>query len=188
MAGLAYGSQMTATTLLDLGDEPFVLLTTFRRSGKRVSTPVWVARDGDHLVVITPAGTGKVKRIAANPAVEVTPCDRRGRPKPWATTVAGRAEVRDVVGRPPDEAADLALILKTLPCLEAIDRRAPERLLDAIAAPRLLVSFPAQSLGGRRKGMAAHYEAQFRRLLDARGWPAERFAFATELAFLVEKK
>ena len=101
--------------------------------------------------------------------------------------VRGRAEVRDVVGRPPDEAADLALILKTLPCLEAIDRRAPERLLDAIAAPRLLVSFPAQSLGGRRKGMAAHYEAQFRRLLDARGWPATRFAFATEIAFLVEK-
>jgi PPOX class probable F420-dependent enzyme len=86
---------MTATTLLDLGDEPFVLLTTFRRSGERVSTPVWVARDGDHLVVITPAGTGKVKRIAANTAVEVTPCDRRGRPKPWASTLAGRAEVRE---------------------------------------------------------------------------------------------
>ena len=102
--------------------------------------------------------------------------------------VAGRAEVRDVVGRPPDEPADLALILKTLPCLEAIDRRAPERLLDAIPAPRLLVSFPAQSLGGRRKGMAAHYEAQFRRLLDARGWAAQRFEFATELAYLVEKK
>jgi 16S rRNA (guanine(1405)-N(7))-methyltransferase len=101
--------------------------------------------------------------------------------------VAGRAEVRDVVGRPPDEPADLALVLKTLPCLEAIDRRAPERLLDALNAPRLLVSFPAQSLGGRRKGMAAHYEAQFRRLLDARGWPAQRFEFATELAFLVEK-
>ena len=102
--------------------------------------------------------------------------------------VAARAEVRDVVGRPPDEPADLALVLKTLPCLEAIDRRAPERLLDAIQAPRLLVSFPAQSLGGRRKGMAAHYETQFRRLLDARGWAAQRFEFATELAFLVEKK
>ena len=102
--------------------------------------------------------------------------------------VAGRAEVRDVVGHPPDEPADLALVLKTLPCLEAIDRRAPERLLDAIAAPRLLVSFPAQSLGGRRKGMTTHYEAQFRRLLDARGWAAQRFEFATELAFLVEKK
>ena len=101
--------------------------------------------------------------------------------------VAGRAEVRDVTGRPPDEPADLALVLKTLPCLEAVDRRAPERLLDALQAPRLLVSFPAQTLGGRRKGMAAHYEAQFRRLIYARGLPAERFEFASELAFLVEK-
>ncbi len=100
----------------------------------------------------------------------------------------GRAEVRDVIGRPPDTPADLALVLKTLPCLEALDRRAPERLLDALQAPWLLVSFPAQSLGGRRKGMAAHYEARFRRLLDARGWPAERFIFDTELAFLVEKR
>ncbi len=85
---------MSDKSLLDLADEEFVLLTTFRRSGERVSTPVWVARDGDRLVVITPDGTGKTKRIRANSSVEVTPCDRRGRPKPWATTVAGRAEVR----------------------------------------------------------------------------------------------
>lgn len=101
--------------------------------------------------------------------------------------INGRAEVRDVIGRPPDEPADLALILKTLPCLEAVDRHAPARLLDAVQAPRLLVSFPAQSLGGRRKGMVAHYETRFRALLDERGWVAERFEFATELAFLVEK-
>ncbi len=101
--------------------------------------------------------------------------------------IPGRAEARDVIGRPPDETADLALILKTLPCLETVDRTAPARLLDAIRAPLLLVSFPAQTLGGRRKGMAAHYEAGFRRLLDERGWPAERFEFATELAFLVSK-
>lgn len=100
---------------------------------------------------------------------------------------AGRAEVRDVAGRPPDGPADLALILKTLPCLEAVDRQAPARLLDAVRAPRLLVSFPAQTLGGRRKGMAAHYETRFRQLLDERGRSAERFEFETELAFLVRK-
>lgn len=99
----------------------------------------------------------------------------------------GRAEARDVISRPPEEPADLALILKTLPCLEAVDRHAATRLLDAVRAPLLLVSFPAQSLGGRRKGMAAHYEARFRALLDKRGWPAERFEFKTELAFLVRK-
>lgn len=100
---------------------------------------------------------------------------------------AGTAEVRDVVHDPPPQTADLALVLKTLPCLEVIDKAAPARLLAAIDAPLLLVSFPAQTLGGRRKGMAAHYEARFRALLDEQGWPAERFEFATELAFLVRK-
>jgi len=89
---------MTATTLLDFGDEPYVLLTTFRANGDRVGTPVWVARDSDHLVVMTAAGTGKVKRIERNALVELTPCDRRGRPKPWAVTLTGRAEVRESEG------------------------------------------------------------------------------------------
>lgn len=101
---------------------------------------------------------------------------------------AGRAEVRDVIGRPPDEPADLALILKTLPCLESVDKRAPAHLLDTVRAPWLLISFPAQTLGGRRKGMAAHYASRFRALLDERGWPAEVFEFKTELAFLVRKQ
>lgn len=100
---------------------------------------------------------------------------------------AGHAEVRDVIHDPPPQPADLALVLKTLPCLEAIDKTAPARLLDAIDAPTLLVSFPAQTLGGRRKGMVAHYEARFRDLLLTRGWTAERFEFTTELAFLVRK-
>lgn len=100
----------------------------------------------------------------------------------------GRAEVRDVIGRPPDAAADLAFVLKTLPCLEAVERQAPARLLDAINAPLLLVSFPAQTLGGRRKGMAAHYEARFMQLVNERGWTTERFEFPTELAFLIRKK
>jgi 16S rRNA (guanine(1405)-N(7))-methyltransferase len=99
----------------------------------------------------------------------------------------GRAEMRDVIWQPPEEAADLALILKTLPCLEAIDKNAPTRLLDAVQASTLLVSFPAQSLGGRRKGMTAHYEARFQTLMAERGWPSERFEFATELAFLIKK-
>lgn len=103
------------------------------------------------------------------------------------TGLPGRAEVRDVIGHPPDEAADLALILKTLPCLETVDKAAPARLLDAVRARHILVSFPSRTLGGRRKGMAAHYETGFRRLLDERGWSAERFEFDGELAFLVRK-
>lgn len=99
----------------------------------------------------------------------------------------GEAALGDVIADPPRDPVDLVLILKTLPCLETADRDAPARLLNAVDARWLLVSFPAQSLTGRRKGQAAHYENRFRALLDERGWPAQRFEFETELAFLVEK-
>lgn len=62
-----------------LGDEAFVSLTTFRRSDEPVSTAVWIARDGDDLVVITPAESGKVKRIKNSGRVELRPCNRGGK-------------------------------------------------------------------------------------------------------------
>ncbi len=64
---------------MTLGDEPFVSLTTFRRTGEPVSTPVWVVRDGAGLVVYTVADSGKVKRIRRDAHVELRACDRRGR-------------------------------------------------------------------------------------------------------------
>lgn len=80
-------------SLTALGDQPFVSLTTFRRSGERVSTPVWVGRDGDGLVVTTPAGSGKVKRLRNDPRVELRPCGRMGRVDEGAEPVAGTAEI-----------------------------------------------------------------------------------------------
>ncbi|WP_406831753.1 PPOX class F420-dependent oxidoreductase [Pedococcus sp. KACC 23699] len=68
----------TAPALAALGDEKFVSLTTFRRSGVGVPTPVWVGREGDALVVTTPAGSGKVKRLRNDDRVEIRPCSRRG--------------------------------------------------------------------------------------------------------------
>ena len=81
------------TTLSALGDERFVSLTTFRRSGEPVTTPVWVARDGDALVVTTPEASGKVKRLRNSPRVEIRPCSRMGRVEEGAEAVAGVAEV-----------------------------------------------------------------------------------------------
>ena len=75
------------------GDEPFVALTTFRVSGEPVPTPVWVARDGEALIVTTPHDSWKVKRLSRDPAVELRACDRRGRVKPDAAAVTGVAEV-----------------------------------------------------------------------------------------------
>jgi hypothetical protein len=81
----------------------------------------------------------------------------------------------------------LALVLKTLPTLEQIAKDAGRDLLRALDASYLLVSFPARSLGGRDKRMAAHYAQHFEAVVAAEGWPAERFEFASELAFLVRK-
>jgi hypothetical protein len=57
----------------------YVSLTTFRRTGIPVATPVWAAPDGDTLVVWTRADSGKVKRLRHTSRVTVAPCDVRGR-------------------------------------------------------------------------------------------------------------
>jgi PPOX class probable F420-dependent enzyme len=76
-----------------LGEASFVSLTTFRRSGVPVSTPVWVAADDEDLVVLTPTASGKVKRLRNDARVELRPCSRRGAVAWDAPTVAGRATV-----------------------------------------------------------------------------------------------
>jgi PPOX class probable F420-dependent enzyme len=68
----------------------YVSLTTFRRTGVPVSTPVWAAPDGDTLVVWTRADSGKVKRLRHTVRVTVAPCDVRGRVT--GPTVDGVAE------------------------------------------------------------------------------------------------
>lgn len=80
--------------LASIADERFVSLTTFRRSGVGVSTTVWIARDGDALIVTTPDGTGKVKRIRNDLRVELRPSGRTGKVADDAPVVSGRAEIR----------------------------------------------------------------------------------------------
>ena len=101
---------MTATAHEELSTEPYVLLTTFRKSGDPVSTPVWIVDSGDGHLLVTTAGTsGKVKRLRNSSRVELTPCDMRGGTKDDAMTTAGTAEVRtDSATREVIEAALLA--------------------------------------------------------------------------------
>jgi 16S rRNA (guanine(1405)-N(7))-methyltransferase len=99
----------------------------------------------------------------------------------------GAVEVADVTQSCPARKVDLALVLKSLPCLDQIDRSCSLRLLDGLNADRVLVSFPVHSLGGQSKGMVSHYEARFHELVDERRWTVARFAFAAELAFLIRK-
>ena len=76
-----------------LGDEQYLSLTTFRKSGERVSTPMWVVRNGNALIMFTPEASGKVKRLRNSPRVELRPCNRLGRVKDGVEPVAGVAEV-----------------------------------------------------------------------------------------------
>lgn len=71
---------MDDTSLDRLGAGTYLLLTSYRKNGTGVATPVWVVRDGDGLGVWTAADSWKVKRIRARADVLVGPCDLRGRP------------------------------------------------------------------------------------------------------------
>ena len=61
-----------------LGAERYVNLATFRRDGREVRTPVWVAETGGRLYVFSEGKAGKVKRIRATRRVALAPCDVRG--------------------------------------------------------------------------------------------------------------
>src|SRR2546425_5104127 len=56
------------------------LVTTFRRSGEPVPTPVWFGLADDRLYFHSEATVGKVRRIRANSRVRVAPSDARGKP------------------------------------------------------------------------------------------------------------
>jgi PPOX class probable F420-dependent enzyme len=84
-------------TLEQLGAEKYALLTTFRRDGRGVPTPLWVVPDGAGVAFWTPAGTGKVKRIRNSGRVTVAPCDVRGNVKGEA--IEAHARIGDLADR-----------------------------------------------------------------------------------------
>ena len=96
IARVWYTCSMTTATVLDaLGSARYISLTTFRQDGTAVATPVWVARTGDALIVITDPTSGKAKRLRANSRVLVSPCDMRGRVKAGALSVPGTVTIQD---------------------------------------------------------------------------------------------
>jgi uncharacterized protein len=88
--------------------EPFVgqntvLLTTYRRDGTGVGTPVHIAVDGDRAYIRTWDTAWKLKRIRNNPEVEVAPSTVGGRP----TGPAIRARARVLGGAESKYAAEM---------------------------------------------------------------------------------
>ena len=79
-----------------IGNSRYIRLTTFKKDGTAMPTPVWVADDGERVYVTTLEGAGKLKRIRNNGRVLVAPSDWRGTPS--GDEVEGHAELLDATG------------------------------------------------------------------------------------------
>jgi len=93
--GWVIGEVGTATTLAlaPFVRQKTVLVTTYRRDGRPVGTPVSIAVDGDHAYVRSFEKAGKTRRLRNNPRVEVAPSTARGLPTgPAIQTTARRLE------------------------------------------------------------------------------------------------
>jgi 16S rRNA (guanine(1405)-N(7))-methyltransferase len=102
--------------------------------------------------------------------------------------IHGSAWVGDVITDCPTYPVDIAFVLKTIPCLEQVEKNTGVRLLNSLQAKHIVVSFPVYSLGGRRgKGMLENYTKRFNEIMDEKDWYVKRFEYASELVFIVSK-
>jgi len=63
----------------EIRGQKYISLTTFRKSGAGIATPVWFGEENGKLYIMTISKMGKVKRIRNNPQVQVAPCTIRGK-------------------------------------------------------------------------------------------------------------
>ncbi len=86
----------------DPANETYVNLATFRKDGREVRTPVWLAGDDGEYYVFSESKAGKVKRISLNGKMAIAPCDMRGKLKQdvWesgtAAIVTDTAKIEDI--------------------------------------------------------------------------------------------
>ncbi len=101
---------------------------------------------------------------------------------PWLG-VQGDAMVGNLLHPEPLPTVDVVLLLKAIPCLEQLDKAIGPRLVSSLQAPVVIISYPAQSLGGRNKGMNDFYASHFGALVANSHWQVEQFPFASEIVF-----
>jgi len=63
----------------EISGQKYICLTTFRKNGVAVRTPVWFAEKDGKLYVMTRSDSGKYKRLRNNPKVRIAPCTIRGK-------------------------------------------------------------------------------------------------------------
>ena len=97
------------------------------------------------------------------------------------------ARVQDVICSPPEEAGDLAFVMKMVPCLERREKGCSIRLLENLKVRYIVVSFPIKSLSGRSKHMPSFYSQFFNDMVDGCGWEVTQLPINEELVFVVDK-
>ena len=118
-----------------LADEKFVSLTTWKKSGEKVASAMWLARDGDALVMWTHADSWKVKRLRRDSRVELTPCGRTGKVNEAAKTTYGSA----IVDADPTETARVKQLIKAKYGFEFHVITLVERIIARGAKDRVVV-------------------------------------------------
>ncbi len=64
---------------IELKDASYLSLSTQKRSGDCVATPVWFAQEGDDIYIFSAADAGKVKRLKNFPAAKIASCTVNGK-------------------------------------------------------------------------------------------------------------
>jgi PPOX class probable F420-dependent enzyme len=125
----------------------YCLLTTFRKSGEPVPTPVWFGLADGTVYLQTEAAVGKVKRIRNDPRVRLAPCTLRG--KPLGPPAEGTARVLAPGDSEPAERAIASNYGPIRKLYEAMSARllSVEQLYIAVEP---VGSGEAQSSGGAR--------------------------------------
>jgi uncharacterized protein len=63
----------------EIEGQKYMSLTTFRKNGVAVQTPVWFGEESGRLYVVCKADSGKCKRLRNNSNVRIAPCTVRGK-------------------------------------------------------------------------------------------------------------
>lgn len=129
-----------------IADARFVRLTSYKRDGSGVATPVWIAPLGDGTAgFTTPSGTWKVTRIRRTPRVVVQQSDVRGRPTPGTEPVELHATVHADAATVARVRAAIAAkygvqyrLISAVERIAGVVRRRPaERVVIVLAEPEL---------------------------------------------------
>jgi 16S rRNA (guanine(1405)-N(7))-methyltransferase len=101
--------------------------------------------------------------------------------------LAPLAELRDVLCRPFDETADVALLLKMYHCLEHRRRGAGWQVVEQTHARWIALSFPTRNLTNRDVDILENYEPDILDRAKLRGWHCARVEVPSEIVLLIER-